>query len=154
MKPGAFTQLYTHLIFAVKHRECLLVKEIRDEVFSYIAGIIINRKSKPIIINGVSDHVHILIGLNPDDKISDLVGNIKKDSSLFINEKRLLNGYFHWQDGYGAFSYGKSQINNVYNYIANQEKHHSESTFHDEYVSLLKRYEIAFNDKYLFDFFN
>ena len=154
MKPGVFTQLYTHLVFAVKYRECLLNKDIRDEVFSYIGGIIINRKSKPIKINGVSDHIHILIGLNPDDKISDLVGNIKKDSSAFINEREWLHGKFHWQDGYGAFSYGKSQLDDIYNYIVNQENHHAKRTFHDEYIALLKKFEIEFDEKYLFDFFN
>jgi len=124
MKPGAFTQLYTHLIFAVKYRERLLTKNIRDEVFRYISGIIINRRHKSIIINGMPDHIHILVGLNPDDKISDLVGSIKKNSSVYINEKKLFHGTFHWQDGYGAFSYGKSQLNNVYSYILNQEIHH------------------------------
>jgi putative transposase len=154
MKPGVFTQLYIHLVFAVKYRECLLQKDIRDEVYRYIGGIINNRKHKPIIINGVSDHVHILIGLNPDDKISDLVGNIKKDSSLFINENGLLKGKFHWQDGYGAFSYGKSQLGDIYNYIVNQENHHAKKTFRDEYIGLLKKFEIEYNDKYLFEFFN
>jgi len=124
MKPGAFTQLYTHLIFAVKYRERLLTKNIRDEVFRYISGIIINRRHKSIIINGMPDHIHILVGLKPDDKISDLVGSIKKNSSVYINEKKLFHGTFHWQDGYGAFSYGKSQLNNVYSYILNQEIHH------------------------------
>jgi len=154
MKPGVFTQLYTHLVFAVKYRDCLLINDIKNELYSYIGGIINNRNHKPIKINGVADHIHILIGLNPDDKISDLVGNIKKDSSTFINEKRWLNGKFHWQEGYGAFSYGKSQLGDIYNYIANQEIHHTKRTFHDEYISLLKKFEIEYNEKYLFDFFN
>jgi REP element-mobilizing transposase RayT len=154
MKPGVFTQLHTHLVFAVKHRECLLVKDIRAEVFNYIGGIIANRKHRPIIINGVSDHIHILIGLSPNDKISDLVGNIKKDSSGFINEKNWMQGKFHWQDGYGAFSYSKSQLDDIYNYIANQEKHHSKKTFKDEYINILKKFGVEYNEKYLFDFFN
>lgn len=120
MKPGVYTQLLTHLVFAVKYRDRLLTKEIRDEVFSYISGIITNRKHKSLIINGVSDHIHTLIGLNPNDKISDLVGTIKKSSSTFINQKGWLLGKFHWQDGYGAFSYGRSQLDTVYKYIANQ----------------------------------
>ena len=153
MKPGVFTKLYTHLIFAVKYRDKLLSKDIRNEVFSYISGIITNRKHKSIIINGMSDHIHILVGLNPNDKISDLVGSIKKNSSTFINEKNWFQGKFHWQDGYGAFSYGRSQLNDIYNYVANQEIHHKKRTFFEEYVSLLKKFEIIFDKKYLFDFF-
>ena len=153
MKPGVFTQLYTQLVFAPKYRERLLSKEIRSEVFSYISGIITNRKHKSIIINGMPDHVHILIGLNPNDRISDLVGAIKKNSSVFINKKGLVVGKFHWQDGYGAFSYGKSQLEKIYNYIKNQENHHKKLTFHEEYVELLKRFEIEYDQKYLFDFF-
>lgn len=153
MKPGVFTQLYTHLVFAVKYRECLLTKNIKDEVYSYIGGIIVNRKSKPIKINGVSDHIHILIGLNPDDKISDLVGNIKKYSSEFINGKGWDRRKFQWQDGYGAFSYGKSQLGDIFNYVAKQESHHAKTSFHDEYVNLLRKFEVEFNEKFLFEFF-
>ena len=154
MKPGVFTQLYIHIVFSVKYRERLLVKEIRDELFKYISGIINNRKHKVIIINGVADHIHILIGLNPNDKVSDLVGCIKRESSSFINDKKWFRGKFHWQDGYGAFSYGRSQLDDVYKYIANQEKHHTKRTFREEYIELLKRFEIKFDEKYLFDFFD
>jgi len=152
LKPGAFTQLYVHLIFAVKYRERLLTKEIRVELFKYISGIISNRNHKVIIINGMTDHIHILIGLNPNDKISDLIACIKRESSSFINEKKFFRGKFHWQDGYGAFSYSRSQLDVVYNYIANQEVHHKKRTFREEYVELLKKYEIQFDEKYLFDF--
>lgn len=154
MKPGAFTQLYTHLIFAVKYRERLLIKEIRAEVSSYISGIITNRKHKSIIINGMPDHIHLLIGLNPNDNISDLVGCIKRDSSTFINQKNWYMGKFHWQDGYGAFSYGRSQLDTIYKYIANQEIHHKRRTFRQEYTELLKKFEIEYDEKYLFDFFD
>ena len=153
MKPGVFTQLYTQLVFAPKYRERLLVKEIRPEVFSYISGIITNRKHKSIIINGMSDHIHILFGLNPNDKISDLVGAIKKNSSTFINEKGWFREKFHWQDSYGAFSYGRSQLDRIYNYIKNQESHHRKRNFREEYIELLKRFEIEYDEKYLFDFF-
>ena len=153
MKPGVFTQLYVMLVFSPKYRESLLCKEIKGEVFSYISGIITNRKHKSIIINGVSDHIHILLGLNPNDKISDLVGCIKRDSSSFINEKKWFINKFHWQDGYGAFSYGKSQLETIYKYIANQESHHKKRTFREEYILLLKKFEVEYNEKYLFDFF-
>ena len=153
MKAGTFTQLYVHLIFAVKYRESMLLKSFRNEVFSYMSGIITNRNNKAIIVNGVSDHVHILLGLNPNDKISDIVASLKRESSSFINQKRFLNNKFHWQDGYGAFSYGKSQLQKVYNYILNQESHHSKVTFRDEYLQFLKKYEIKFDNEFLFDFF-
>ena len=153
MKPGVYTQLLTHLVFAVKYRDRLLKKEIRDEVFSYISGIITNRKHKSLIINGVLDHIHILLGLNPNDKISDLVGTIKKSSSTFINQKGWFLGKFHWQDGYGAFSYGKSQLDSVYKYIANQEIHHKKRTFREEYIDFFNRFEIEYEEQYLFDFF-
>ena len=153
MKPGVFTQLYTHLVFSPKYRERLLKKEIRSEVFSYISGIITNRKHKSIIINGMSDHIHIFIGLNPDDKISDLVATIKRDSSKFINGKGWFRGNYHWQDGYGAFSYGKSQLERIFSYIKDQENHHKKRTFREEYIELLKRFEIEYDAKYLFEFF-
>ncbi|MGQ9644419.1 MAG: IS200/IS605 family transposase [Ignavibacterium sp.] len=153
MKPGTFTQLYIHLVFVPKYRERLLTKEIRPEVFSYISGIITNRKHKSIIINGMSDHAHILLGLNPDDKISDLVACIKRESSSFINQKDWFRGKFHWQDGYGAFSYGQSQLDKIYKYILNQELHHKKRSFREEYLELLKKFEIEFDEKYLFEFF-
>jgi putative transposase len=153
MKPGVFTQLYTHLIFTPKYRARLLKYEIRPEVLSYISGIISYRKHKSIIINGMSDHIHILIGLNPNDKISDLVGTIKRRSFTFINEKGWFKGKFHWQHGYGAFFYGKSQLDRVYNYIKNQEEHHKVRSFKDEYIELLKKFDIKFDKQYLFEFF-
>ncbi len=154
MKPGVFTQLYIHLVFAVKYRERLLKKEIRSEVFKYISGIISNRRHKSIIINGMSDHIHILFGANPNDKISDLVGCIKKESSTFINSKGWLNGKFHWQDGYGAFSCSRSQLDNVYNYIHNQEQHHKTRSFKEEYMALLKKFSIEYDERFLFEFFD
>ena len=129
MKPGVFTQLYIHLVFSPKYRDRSLIKNIRGEVFSYISGIITKRRHKSIIINGMPDHVHILYGAHPDDKISEFVGCIKKESSSFINSKNWFRGKFLWQDGYGAFSYGKSQLNDIYNYVAKQELHHKKRTF-------------------------
>ncbi len=154
MKPGVYTQLYVHLVFVVKNRECLLLKKIRPEIFAYISGIITNRNHKSININGVSDHIHILIGLNPNDKISDLVAAIKRSSSTFINQQNWFRGKFYWQDGYGAFSYSRSQVKNVYQYIENQESHHAKNKFRREYIQLLEEFEIDYNKKYLFDFFD
>ena len=154
MKPGVFSQLYIHLVFSPKYKERLLLKRIRNEVFSYISGIITNRKHKSIIINGMPDHIHILYGLNPNDSISDLVGCIKRESSTFINSKNWFRGNFHWQDGYGAFSYGRSQLNNIYNYIVKQEQHHKKRSFREEYTEFLKKYNVKYNDRYLFEFFD
>ena len=152
MKPGTFTQLYVQLVFAVKNRNAILSKHIRARVFEYIGGITSEMKHKTIIINGVSDHVHIFIGLNPSISISDTVFNIKRSSSLFINKENLCPEKFEWQEGYGAFTYSKSQIKDVYNYIENQEQHHRKSTFKEEYINFLTKFEIEHDIKFLFDF--
>lgn len=154
MKPGNYTQMYVHLIFAVKNRDAALHKNIRKRVFEYISGIITAMNHKSIIVNGVSDHVHILIGLNPSISISDTIHDIKRSSSLFINKERLCQGKFAWQEGYGGFTYSRSQLENVFYYIQNQEKHHERSTFKAEYVQFLKNYKIDFNEKFLFDFWS
>jgi hypothetical protein len=101
----------------------------------------------------MADHAHIFYGENPNDRISDLVGCIKKDSSKFINGKNWFPGKFHWQDVYGAFSYSRSQLDAVYKYISNQEQHHKKRTFRNEYLELLKRFEVEYDKKYLFQFF-
>ena len=153
MKPDSFTQIYIHLVFAVKYRECLLKKQHRIALFRYTSGIIENKKCKSIIVNGFSDHIHILLGLNPTIAISDLVRDIKRSTSLFINhEKKWFVGSFAWQEGYGAFSYSYSQIDNIYNYILNQEDHHSKNSYRDEYRNILYKNKIGYNEDYLFKF--
>lgn len=154
MKPGVFTQLYVQLIFAVKHRDNLLKENIREEIFSYMSGIATEMNHKSIIINGVSDHVHIFLGLNQTKSVSDTVRELKRSSSIFINKQDWLKTKFQWQDGYGAFSYGRSQIENVYNYILNQEEHHKKTTFKKEYIDFLTKFEIEYDKKFLFDFFD
>jgi REP element-mobilizing transposase RayT len=119
MKPGTYTQLYVQLIFAVKNRDAVLHKTIQKRIFEYISGIITEMKHKSIIVNGVSNHVHILIGLNPSKSISDTVHDIKRSSSLFINNSNLCKGKFEWQEGYGGFTYSRSQLDDVYKYIEN-----------------------------------
>jgi len=148
---GTFSQIYIQYVFAVKGRDNLLQRPWRDEIFRYIAGIIKSKQQKPIIVNGVSDHVHVFVGLKPSMPISDLVRDIKNNSSKFINEQKFVKGKFSWQDGYGAFSYFHSQIENVYQYILNQEEHHRKKTFKDEYIEFLQKFGIEFNEKYLFD---
>ena len=154
MKPGVFTQIYIQLVFAIKNREALLINECQKEVFSYMSGIASNLKHKSIIINGMPDHIHIFIGLNPSVSISDTVYELKRSSSLFINNKKWFKGKFYWQEGYGAFSYGKSQVENVYNYILNQEKHHTKTTFREEYIDFLNIFEIDYDKRFLFEFFD
>lgn len=153
MKPGAYTQLYTHLVFAVKNRECLFRKAQRTELFSYVGGVVTNLKHKSIVVNGYSDHIHILFGQHPSLSVSDTVSEIKRASVHFINEKNWFSGKFFWQDGYGAFSYSRSQVENVYQYILNQELHHQIHKFRDEYIDMLKKAEIKFDDRFLFQFF-
>jgi REP element-mobilizing transposase RayT len=152
MKPGTFTQIYVQLVFAVKNRETALRKEIRPHVFRYMSGILTNQKHKSIIINGLSNHVHILFGLNPSVSVSDTVHEVKRSSTLFINRERLCIGRFSWQEGYGAFSYSRSQISNIYKYIDNQEENHKYKTFKEEYIQYLKKREMEFNEQFLYEF--
>jgi len=139
---GTFSQIYVQIDFAVRGRQNLLQKEWRQEVFKYMAGIIKNKGQKPIIVNGVEDHVHVFVGLKPSKALSDLVRDVKNNSSNFINNNKWAIGRFSWQEGYGAFSYSHSQIGNVYDYILNQEKHYTKQAFKDEYIDFLKKFEI------------
>jgi len=154
MKPGTFTQMYVQLVFAVQDRDNILSKNIRPRIFEYISGIIKTFGHKSIIVNGVSDHIHILLGLNPAISISDTVHDIKRGSSIFINQNRLVQGRFSWQAGYGGFTYSRSQIEEVYNYIENQEYHHSKRTFQEEYIDILEKNNVEYDPKFLFDFFD
>lgn len=149
--PGTFSQIYIQIVFAVKGRENLIDKKWKDELYKYISGIITNKGQKSIIVNGVSDHIHIFVGLKPSMAISDLVRDIKNNSSNFVNDKKFVKGKFSWQEGYGAFSYAHSQIENVYNYILNQEVHHQQKTFKEEYLEFLHKFQIEYNEKYLFE---
>lgn len=148
---GTFSQIYMQIVIAVKGRENLIHNQWKDELHKYIAGIIKGKEQKSIIVNGMPDHIHTFIGLRPAMAISDLVRDIKNNSSNFINSKKYVRGRFSWQEGYGVFSYSHSHIERVYNYILNQEKHHTKKTFREEYLDLLKKFEIAYNEKYLFE---
>ena len=119
--PGTFSQLYIQIVFAVKGRENLIAKSWQDEIHKYIARIIKAKEQKSIIVNGVADHVHCFIGLRPSMAISDLVRDIKNNSSKFVNDINFVKGRFQWQEGYGVFSYSQSHIESVYRYIQNQE---------------------------------
>ena len=146
--------MYVQLVFAVKNRDAVLTNDIRKRVLEYMSGIITNLKHKSIIVNGTSNHVHILFGLNPSISVSDTVHDIKRSSSLFINNEKLCPYRFSWQEGYGGFTYSRSQITDVYNYIENQESHHKKRTFREEYIDILIKNEIEFDQQFLFDFWD
>lgn len=152
--PGTFSQIYIQVVFAVKGRENLISNNWNTELHKYIAGIIKGKEQKSIIVNGMPDHVHAFIGLRPAMAISDLVRDIKNNSSNFVNDHKLVKGKFSWQEGYGAFSYSHSHIENVYNYILNQEKHHKKKTFKEEYLEFLKKFEVKYDEKYLFEWYD
>jgi putative transposase len=145
-----YTQIYIHIVFPVKYREKTINGIWKDELYKYITGIVQNNKHKMISINGMSDHIHIFIGSRPRQSLSDLVQKIKRDSSKWINDNKLVRGRFEWQEGFGAFSYGKSQIKDVIHYIENQEMHHKNKTFREEYIQFLKAFDIDFEEKYIF----
>lgn len=141
---NTFSQIYIQTVFAVSGRESLIQPTFKEELYKYITGIVRNQKQKLIAINGMPDHVHILIGLRPAIALADLVQQIKVDSTHFINKRKFVHGRFSWQEGYGAFSYGHSQLDRVIRYIQNQEGHHDRQSFRNEYMSLLKKFDIGF----------
>ena len=149
---NTFSQIYIQTVFAVSNRQSLIKPAFQEELYKYITGIVRNQRQKLIAINGMPDHLHILIGLRPAMALADLVREIKSDSTHFINKNRLVRGRFSWQEGYGAFSYGHSQLNTIIRYIQNQEKHHTRRSFKNEYLTLLRKFDIAFDDKYVFEF--
>jgi len=149
---NTYTQLYVQMVFAAKGRQSLIKKEWKEDLYKYITGIVQNHKHKMLAINGMPDHIHIFIGYNPNQKIPDLVETIKTDSNAFIKRNGWCNYQFAWQAGYGAFSYGRSQIDPVVKYIQDQEEHHAKRTFREEYLDLLRKFEVEYKDEYLFEF--
>ena len=135
-----YTQLYIHIIFAVKGRESLIPKQHKEALHQYVTRIITHKKQTVIRINSMPDHLHILVGITPDVAISDLVRDIKANSSKWINEKRWVVGRFEWQMGFAAFSYAHSQLDVVVRYIKNQEAHHSHQTFREEYLAFFEAF--------------
>lgn len=147
---NTYTQLYFHIVFAVKGRQNHISEKWKVELYKYISGIISNKEQKLMIINGMPNHIHLLIGSKPNFNLSDLVRDIKANSSKWINEKGFVIGKFEWQSGFGAFTVSQSGIDRVIEYIKNQEKHHSKKSFREEYIEILNNYEIDFNNEYLF----
>jgi REP element-mobilizing transposase RayT len=148
---NTYTQLFVQIVFVVKGRQNLITESHREELEKYICGITSNKKSKTLAIYCNPDHAHILLGLHPSVSVSDIAKDIKANSSKFINEMNWIRGKFNWQDGFGAFSYSKSQIDAVVKYILNQPNHHKRTTFRDEYLEFLEKYGIEYDEKYLFD---
>jgi len=151
--PNTYCQIYIQIVFAVQYRENAIKQEFKEELQKYMGGIIANRNQKLYAINCMPDHTHILVSMKPSISVSDLTRDIKAASSGFINEKEWLKNKFNWQEGFGAFSYSPKHIDYVVKYILNQEEHHKKKTFKDEYLHLLRKAEIEFNDAYLFEFY-
>ena len=149
-----YREITLQIVFAVRFRESLIEDNFREDLHRYINGIIKNHDQKPIIINSMPDHIHILTDLNPNIRLADLVRDIKASSANYINKNRLSRNIFYWQNGYGVFSYGMSQRKRVINYIANQQNHHKDKSFRQEYTRLLEINRIKYQSKYLFDFFD
>jgi putative transposase len=148
---GTFSQIYIQIVFAVKNRNGLIHQSWEEELYKYITGIVTNKEQKMLAINGMPDHIHILIGMRPSCCLSDLVREIKKSSGNYINEKKLSKNTFEWQAGYGAFSYSYSSLDNVISYIKNQKEHHKRRSFRVEYIDFLEKFQIKHEEQFLFD---
>lgn len=147
---NTYTQMHVQMVFAVQNRACLIEKSWKDELYKYITGIIQRNGHKLLIINGMPDHMHLFVGLRPNQSVADLMQDVKGDSSRWINKKRLVPGKFQWQEGYGAFTYSKSHIPAVIKYIQNQEAHHKKKTFIEEYKEILEKFGVEYDERYIF----
>jgi putative transposase len=148
--PNTFTQIHIQAVFTVQNRDCIIKQLWKAELYKYITGIIQNQGHKVLAINGMPDHVHVFLGMRPTQSLSELMQDIKGDSSKWIIQKRFVNCRFSWQEGYGAFSYSKSHVENVIDYIKNQEIHHRKKTFIEEYREFLEKFEIDYDERYIF----
>ena len=151
---NTYTQLNVQTVFAVKGRDNILTSNFRNNLFEYIAGILRNSKQYPLAVNGYKDHVHIFFELNPDSSLSDVLEVIKSNSSKWINSNRFVMGRFEWQRGFSGFTYSRSQRNNVIQYIMNQENHHKAQTFKEEYLEILRKFEMEYDERYIFEFYD
>ncbi|TRX63305.1 IS200/IS605 family transposase [Carboxylicivirga sp. M1479] len=146
---NTYTQIYIHIVFAIQNREASINLKWETELYKYITGIVQNKNQKMIAINGAEDHIHLLIGMKPDCCLSDLVREIKKSSTRFVEEQKFCGYKFRWQEGFGAFSYSHSQLGNVVKYIQKQKEHHQKQTFMNEYLSFLELFDIEFKEQYI-----
>jgi len=150
---NTYSKIYLQIVFAVKFREALIQKEWKGRLHAYITGIVKGDGHKMLAINSMPDHIHLFIGYKPTHLIPDLVEEIKTSSNGFVKANKFSKSQFAWQKGYGAFSYSRSQIPDVARYIENQELHHAKKTFREEYIDMLRKFEVEYDEKYLFDFF-
>jgi len=148
---NTYTQIYIQTVFSVQNRISLIGPEWQVELFKYITGIVQNNGHKLIAINGMPDHLHIFIGMKPNQSLSDLMQDVKGDSSKWVHEKGFVRGRFEWQTGFGGFSYSISQIDSVVKYINNQVKHHKTKTFIEEYKDFLEKFKVPYNERYMFN---
>ena len=149
--PNTYTQVYIQFVFAVQNRMSLINPEWENELYMYITGIVQNHKQKMIAINGIEDHVHIFVGMNnTTQSLASLMQIVKGESSEWINMRRFVKGKFSWQESYGAFSYGRNQVKQIYDYVMNQKEHHKHESFVDEYVRLLEEFDIRYDARYIF----
>jgi putative transposase len=149
---NTYSQIYLQFVFAVRARQNLIPKEHKEELHKYMTGLVQNRQAKMLAVHCMPDHCHLLVGFKPTILISDFIKEIKVESNEFINGKKWINADFNWQNGYGVFSYSHSQIDRIVKYVLNQEEHHRKKSFRQEYHDLLKEFEIAFEERYLFNF--
>jgi putative transposase len=147
---NTYTQIHLHLIFAVRNRLSLIQDSWAERLYQYITGIVQTNNHKMVIINGMPDHLHIVIGMRPSQSLSDLMQDIKASSSKWINDKKLVKGKFQWQESYGAFSYNKSALPKLIEYVKNQKIHHQKKTFLQEYKEFLDLFEVAYDERYIF----
>lgn len=147
---NTYSQIYIQIVFAVQIRQAIIPSEHKEELHKYITGIIKNKGQKLIVVNSMPDHIHIFVGIKPSISISDLVRDIKSNSSAFVNDNHWMRGKFNWQEGFGAFSYGHSQIGSVVRYIQNQDIHHRRRTFSEEYREMLKAFNVEYDERYIF----
>lgn len=148
-----YSQITIQIVFAVKNREAKILPSFENDLYKYITGIVQTKGQKLLAINGMPDHIHILIGMKPTCNLSDLVREIKKSSTDYINKSRFGNFIFRWQNGFGAFSYSKSDLERVINYVRNQKEHHRNKSFKTEYIDFLEKFNVSYEDKYLFEWF-
>lgn len=151
---NTFSQIYLQFVFSVKHRESMIAGNNKEELHKYMTGLVQNRNAKMLAVHCMPDHTHLFVGLKPIVFIPDFIKEIKVETNEFVNQKKWNRGQFAWQNGYGVFSYSHSHIDNVVKYIINQEMHHKKKSFRDEYKDLLKKFNVSYEDKYLFDFFD
>jgi REP element-mobilizing transposase RayT len=147
---NTYSKLYIHFVIVVQNRTSLINKSWKNDLYKYISGIIHKNGHRLMAINGVEDHLHLFVSMSPKQTVSDLMRDVKRSSSLWINENKLVVGRFSWQEGFGAFSYSKSQLDTVVKYIENQEEHHKKSTFREEYLKILEKFDVEYDERYIF----